>query len=758
MRYRNIPLFVLSVMCSLRAVHAQVPRLLSYQGVLSDTSGTPRPDGAYAMAFRLYMTSSGGTPIWSESRTLQARRGLFSTLLGDVTPFADSVRFNRPYWLSLQIGSDPELAPRTPLTSVAYSLSADTARVAGSVPDNAITGAMIGNGQVVKSLNGLKDVITLRAQGGATITSSNDTITINSGAGGGGTGIQGIQNTTNTLDITNPGGPTATVNVKVPLSLSGNVNGNSALSVSNTSTDGHAIYGSSHASANSSSGVAGLNDGGGWGVSGVSNGFAGVFGFGSAGTSNGVFGLVNSSAGSGVFGKNSAGGTGILGQALGQDGSGVVGRYDGPASASGWGVFGYSTAGFAGVYGNSDHNGVLGQTASSSDAGIFGRNDASGNGVYGYSSAGYGANGFSATGYAGVYGNGGHNGIFGETSSASDAGVYAKNNAGGVGAFGQALGQDGTGVLGRYDGPSSGSGWGVFGYSPNGYAGVFGSGGHNGVFGATSSANDAAVYGSNNSSGTGVFGYSNGGAGALGITATAGQAAVAGFNTSSEANNGALGGSVVQSGQRAVFGVGGDAGPSDDVRSHYGVYGLARPGFFEDAGFFDGSVSITTDLFVAGSKNFKIDHPLDPANKYLIHSSVESSDRMNIYNGNIVTDGNGEATVSLPEWFEALNRDFRYHLTVIGQFAQAIVSAKVVNNRFAIKTDKPNIEVSWQITGVRQDAYARAHPMQVEREKTGPEKGTYTHPELYGLPPRTPQLIIPQKDVHLVPNQSEGKK
>ena len=49
---------------------------------------------------------------------------------------------------------------------------------------------------------------------------------------------------------------------------------------------------------------------------------------------------------------------------------------------------------------------------------------------------------------------------------------------------------------------------------------------------------------------------------------------------------------------------------------------------------------------------------------------------MNIYNGNVITDANGEAVVALPEWFEALNRDFRYQLTVIGQFAQAIVAEK----------------------------------------------------------------------------------
>src|ERR1700686_1697084 len=102
---------------------------------------------------------------------------------------------------------------------------------------------------------------------------------------------------------------------------------------------------------------------------------------------------------------------------------------------------------------------------------------------------------------------------------------------------------------------------------------------------------------------------------------------------------------------------------------------------------------------------------------------------MNIYNGNVTTDAKGSAVVQLPEWFEALNRDFRYQLTVIGQFAQAIVASKVANHNFGIKTDKPNVEVSWQVTGLRQDAYTKAHPLVVEEEKPAAERGHYLHPE-----------------------------
>jgi hypothetical protein len=158
------------------------------------------------------------------------------------------------------------------------------------------------------------------------------------------------------------------------------------------------------------------------------------------------------------------------------------------------------------------------------------------------------------------------------------------------------------------------------------------------------------------------------------------------------------------------------------------VYGISAGRAL--AGLFQGNVNITGSL-TKGSGGFKIDHPLAPANKYLSHSFVESPDMMNVYNGNIMTNSNGDATVVLPAYFEALNRDFRYQLTIIGQFAQAIVASEVKNNCFSIKTDKPNVKVSWQVTGIRQDAYAKAYPIRVEEEKSGTAMGHYLHPELY---------------------------
>jgi hypothetical protein len=138
-----------------------------------------------------------------------------------------------------------------------------------------------------------------------------------------------------------------------------------------------------------------------------------------------------------------------------------------------------------------------------------------------------------------------------------------------------------------------------------------------------------------------------------------------------------------------------------------------------------------TGTLTAGVKPFLIDDPLDPANKYLSHSVVESPDMMNVYNGTATTDKRGLATVTLPEYFEALNKDFRYQLTPIGSFAQATVSRKIEGNHFTVRTSKPNVEVSWQVTGIRHDAYADAHRVQVEQEKPPRERGHYLHPELF---------------------------
>jgi hypothetical protein len=182
------------------------------------------------------------------------------------------------------------------------------------------------------------------------------------------------------------------------------------------------------------------------------------------------------------------------------------------------------------------------------------------------------------------------------------------------------------------------------------------------------------------------------------------------------------------------------------------VYGAAGGASSTNyAGYFYGNVTVTGTL-TKGGGSFKIDHPLDPENKYLSHSFVESPDMMNIYNGNVVTDDRGYATITMPDWFEALNRDFRYQLTVIDEgdsdnYIWAKVVRKIEGNHFEIRTNAPGVEVSWQVTGIRQDPYANKHRIPVEEDKPAAERGKYLHPDAYGKPMEEGIGVIKQPDL-----------
>ena len=215
-----------------------------------------------------------------------------------------------------------------------------------------------------------------------------------------------------------------------------------------------------------------------------------------------------------------------------------------------------------------------------------------------------------------------------------------------------------------------------------------------------------------------IGGNSSGAIGGDGLNASGGDSTNFGFGGIAVRASGGVG---IGAGNRGGLGIIAVGGSGQDG---------ASPG---DAGHFIGDVDVSGNLSKAGG-SFKIDHPLDPENKYLYHSFVESPDMMNIYNGNVTTDAKGDAVVELPKYFEALNKDFRYQLTVIGTFAQAIVADEIKNNRFAIRTNAANVKVSWQVTGVRQDAYANKNRIKVEEEKTRQERGFYLHPEAFEQP------------------------
>ena len=227
---------------------------------------------------------------------------------------------------------------------------------------------------------------------------------------------------------------------------------------------------------------------------------------------------------------------------------------------------------------------------------------------------------------------------------------------------------------------------------------------------------------------------------------------------------------VVGNSQKGVGVLGGSkssdgvAGSSDDG---YGVTGssgnsagLYGQSINDYAAILDGKVKITGNLEKAGG-SFKIDHPLDPANKYLCHSFVESPDMKNVYDGVVVLDGKGEAEIELPDWFGILNKDFHYQLTAIGapgpnlyiaeEISNTTTSNKNNNSRFKVAGGTSGMKVSWQVTGIRRDPWANANRIQVEEDKPAKERGYYLHPDLYGQPEENgiSHLLFPKEKQEL---------
>ncbi|MBL7773558.1 MAG: hypothetical protein JNM95_11900, partial [Chitinophagaceae bacterium] len=325
----------------------------------------------------------------------------------------------------------------------------------------------------------------------------------------------------------------------------------------------------------------------------------------------------------------------------------------------------------------------------------------------------------------GVKGEGGYYGVFGMTDANGTAGVYGLSAGNVNGVYGRS--NTGNGVYG-----TTTTGNGVMGTVNPLTAGVA-TGGRflgkqTGVYGQADSASlqQTFVWGlfSGFKEAVGVHGYSN-------MNSTANTFSNVGLAGSSWSNSYINFGTITEA-QGGSY--------------NYGIYAYAPPApGVNYAGYFGGDVHVSGTLSKSGG-TFKIDHPVDPENKYLIHSFVESPDMMNVYNGNIITDANGYATVELPSYFEAENKEYKYQLTVIdpsADFIFAKVTSEVSNNRFTIRTSKPDVKVSWQVTGVRKDPWANANRVVAEVDKSENDKGYYLNPELYGKP--ATQTVGPKK-------------
>jgi hypothetical protein len=393
------------------------------------------------------------------------------------------------------------------------------------------------------------------------------------------------------------------------------------------------------------------------------------------------------------------------------------GRAIGGFSGSGQAIYGHSNSQIGVVGESNSFDGVWGQAHKSTVAGVSGHNDAGGFGVWAgttgggtavsaHSPNGRGVAGFSGT-WQGVFGHSSaqvgvvgesayFDGVWGQAHQPTVAGVSGHNDAGGFGVWGGG----GTGVYGR------------------GGTGVSGEGSLYGVYGLNNaSLGGIAVNGDAlGNGGIGTAGYSGNGDGVRGKSTTG----------------------------RGVYGESNYFQAVSGYSFHNaGVYGATQDGF---AGYFNGrleehgTLNVYGDAHVTGTltaavKNFRIDDPLDPARNYLVHASVESSELMDVYSGNARTDSRGYAVVRLPRWFQALNSDFRYQLTILGDApwdTEARIWQEIAHDHFTIRTNRAFVRVSWQVTGIRHDPWARAHPIVVEQPKPAAERGTYLDPSLYG--------------------------
>lgn len=322
-------------------------------------------------------------------------------------------------------------------------------------------------------------------------------------------------------------------------------------------------------------------------------------------------------------------------------------------------------------------------------------------GVFGHSAStsGYGVAGVASAATGSTYG------VYGQNSSTSGRAVFgAATAATGTtyGGYFQSYSSSGYGVLGVAS-ADSGTNFGVYGssHSTSGRA----------VFGEATAATGITYGGyfeSESTSGRGVFAWA---------TPATGATYAGYFRSDSTSGVGVYGWATAASG--TIYGVYGSA---STAAGGYGVYPNG-------------------DLGASGTKSFRIDHPFDPENKYLLHYAAESPFPQNFYVGNVVTDSKGYAWVELPDYFAEINTNFKYQLTVVDDadsagFVMAKVSKKIRGTRFQIRTSEPNVEVSWRVDADRNDLYVRYKKPKDVVEKQDLERGTYQLPELYGMPPQ----------------------
>ena len=128
MKILHIMAIVSLLLCLSSPAAGEVPKLINYQGKLTDAEGTP-VDGSFLMTFRLYGVETGGEPLWAEEQTVIVTNGIYSVVLGSTVALPLDIFDQDMLFLELSIenpdsGVYETLMPRQQLTAAAFSLKA----------------------------------------------------------------------------------------------------------------------------------------------------------------------------------------------------------------------------------------------------------------------------------------------------------------------------------------------------------------------------------------------------------------------------------------------------------------------------------------------------------------------------------------------------------------------------------------------------------------------------------------------------------
>jgi hypothetical protein len=711
-----------------------IPQMLSYQGRLTDTLGVPVADTTYSVTFRLYDVLSGGSPLWSETQQVRTKTGLFSVLLGSVTPI-DSMPASGAAYIGMAMEGGSELSPRLRIASAAYAyltaMAANSDRLqgkdtaafaaAGHNHDatyvnegqmNSVTTTMVMDGSITGTLINRMGAATgqVLKWTGSAWGPGNDSLGM-----GGGT-VTKVANATGVVCSPNPITDSGTVRFDTTWGDTRFVNEGQANSVTSSMITNGTIVAVDLSQMGASSGQVMKWTGSAWTPRNDSIGGASDNAWMRSGSDSVLYtvhplGIARSGAtllGSKKHTHVNFGVACTTGTALNDSfvtiSGGTRNRVAAPYGTIGGGFGNLVTAENAVVAGGDQNR------ADSAYASVVGGSSNEASNLF---ASIIGGESNRARGTYAVVGGGCSNDAYG----------YCATVAGGISNDAESIYSTVCGGDGNY---------------AVGWAACVGGGEGNGA-----EAENATIAGGD---GNQASGYCStiGGGWANHITGTGEYATIGGgkynYIDSAVSAGATIGGgedncafgsmSTVSGGYRNRA-----SGSNASVGGGYadtsaGDYGFTTgnhsvvPSSYDNSAAFNGQVATASNQLRCGTLSkaggsFTIDHPLDPNGKILNHYFVESPDMSNLYSGSVVLDVSGRGEVRLPDYFDVLNRNPRVQLTGVGT-SDVYVAEDVGGNRLAVG-GKPGTKVYWQVTGDRKDLSAEAirRLMPVEQPKTG---------------------------------------